>query len=71
MKLFLFRGGVCQNLCGATHFRRFDPDLRTIDQREAQKYTFLQRSLCRESKHFRIRAIGATREKVLRQKSKL
>ena len=36
-----------------------------------QKYTLLERSLHWESKHFTSRAIGATRKKLLWQKSKM
>ena len=31
--------GFCQNLCVATHFCTFGPNLGTIDQRRAEVYT--------------------------------
>ena len=61
-------GGLCQNLC------TFHPNLRTIDRGGGgQKYTFLERSglFTSSPKKLQIRAIGATREKLLQQKPKL
>ena len=62
---------VCPNT-----FCTFGPKLRTINQRGGgggggQKYILLERSLHWESKYFTSRAIGATRKKLLWQKSKM
>ena len=60
-------GGYCQNLCDATRFCRFGQNVRTTDQ----QITVLEMPIHWDSEIFKIRGIGATGEKVLRQKPKI
>ena len=57
---------VCPNT-----LRTFGPMLRTINEGGGGKYTLLERSLHWESKNVNSRTIGATRQKLLWQKSKI
>ena len=63
------RGGLSEFVCRNT-FCTSGPTLKTI-YRGLQKYKLLESSLNWESKNFNSRDIGATRETLLRQKSKI
>ena len=70
-------GGFCQNLCIATHFHTFGPNLRTIDQRVGGggggggRSIHFWKSLFNWSRKIpNAEPQRATRKKLLQQKSK-
>ena len=58
-------------ICVSEHILYIWPYVVNIKLEGGQKYILLERSLYLESKNFISRAIGATRKKLLWQKSKM